>query len=508
MPRTLYGKLAAALLALLGLLGGLYLALTVAMTRLHLQEVQQRLNAPLAASIVADQTLMLDRQINQPALEGTFHTLMVINPAIEVYLVDPAGEILAFSAPPGEVERERIALEPVRRFLKGDADYPLFGDDPRDRTGQKIFSAAPITGGHGVDGYLYIVLGGQRYDSIAELFEGSYVFRLGAGMAAGGLLLALAAGFLSFHWLTRRLRRLGGVIEAFKQGDRQQAVSLPGWRRDPGGDEIDQLGVALEQMSRRIVDQLQDLRHADAARRELVMQVSHDLRTPLAALQGYLETMLIKQDELSYAEGRRQLELALRHGQRLGRLVDELFELATLESRPELQFEAFSLGELVQDVTQKFRLEAERKQVRLRTEIPADTPFVSADIGLIERVLDNLIDNAIKYTPAGGTIRFTVVPGPTGVEASLSDTGPGIPAEDLAHIFDRFYRVDDHGHRAVAGTGLGLTIARRILQLHGSAIRVASRLGAGTTFSFQLPVSRVAPGSRERVAGERFAKLA
>ncbi len=295
---------------------------------------------------------------------------------------------------------------------------------------------------------------------------------------------------MSFNWLTRRLRRLSAAVETFKQGQFQAAMTLGPWRRGPRGDEIDELGLTVEQMSQRIVEQIRELRHADATRRELIANISHELRTPLTSLQGYLETLLMKEDQLSEAERRHYLDLAAKHGQRLSQLIAELFELAMLESQGrELHFEAFSLAELVQDVAQKFELETEKHGLTLETEIPSGAPFVSGDIALIERVLENLIENAIKYTPQGGRIRLSLVPGPGHIAARVSDTGVGIPADEIPHIFERFYRVEKSRGVGPGGTGLGLAIARRILELHGSAIAVESKPGDGTSFSFELPTA-------------------
>jgi two-component system OmpR family sensor kinase len=505
MPRTLYGRLALTLLALLLLAGALHLALVIHTTRRHVQEVTQRLHQPLAANIVTDRTLMLDAGIDQAALDDVLHMLMVVNPSIEVYLTDPDGALVAFSAPPGEVVRERIDLAPVAAFLDGDTDFPLLGDDPREARGRKIFSAAPITDEGGrLHGYLYIVLGGQHYDSVAGMFEQSEVFRLGLGLAVLGLLITLIVGFLAFHWLTRRLRRLSGIVRAFERVGHAQAISLPDWQRGAGADEIDQLGIALEQMSARIAGHLRDLERVDTARRELVAQVSHDLRTPLAALQGYLETLLIKRDRLAMHELCEHLEQALRHARRLGHLIDELFELATLQSDDaELRPEPFSLAELAQDVAQKFQLSAEAKPVRLEVEVGETAPFVAADISRIERVLDNLLDNAIKYTPPGGVVRVGVTAEPDQVEVAVSDDGPGIAEADLERIFELFQRAEGEATRGIEGTGLGLAIARRILELHGAQLKVASRIGAGSRFWFRLPA--LAATSRERSGADQYA---
>ena len=490
MARTLYGKLVAALFALVATISLIYVGLTVTTTRLYLQEVNQKLNQTLAASIVAETPLLHGGTVDQAAFEGLFHSLMVINPNIELYLLGPDGVILSYNAPPGRVRRGRVSLAPIRAFIDGAEAFPIRGDDPRDPQGRKVFSAAELREGPRLAGYLYVVLGGEAFDSVARMIQDSYILRLAVGVGLASLALALIAGLVSFNWLTRRLRRLSAAVEAFKQGEFQAAMSLGPWRRGPRGDEIDELGITVEQMSQRIVDQIRQLRHADATRRELIANISHELRTPLTSLQGYLETLLIKEGTLSEAERRHYLDLAAKHGKRLSQLTAELFELAMLESQgTELHFEPFSLAELVQDVAQKFELEAEKHGLVLETEIPAGAPFVSGDIALIERVLENLIENAIKYTPQGGRIRLALVPGPGRIAARVSDTGVGIPADEIPHIFERFYRVEKSRGEGPEGTGLGLAIARRILELHGTAIVVESKPGNGTSFSFELPTA-------------------
>ena len=486
-PRSLHGKLVAAMVALITVTGLSFVALALTTTRLYLEEVNQRLHRTLAENLVAENDLVRDEAINHEALEHAFHNLMIVNPGIEVYLLDADGRIIAFSAPPGKVRRERIDLRPVAAFLSGGSSFPIRGEDPRDPAGHKVFSAAPVMDRGVLAGYLYVVLGGEAYDSVARVFQSSYILRFAAGAAAAGLIVALGAGVLAFVWLTRRPRRLSAAVEAFRQSDFQEPLKLRGWRPDPKGDEIDRLALTVERMSERIVQQIAQLRGADTARRDMVANISHDLRTPLTSLQGYLETILMKGVTLSTDDRRHYVELALKHSRRLGQLTEELFELAKLESeQAPVQFETFSLAELVQDVAQKFRLEADQRQIALDTEIPQDATLVSADIALIERVLENLIENALRYTPKGGRVRLSLHPGAGRIEASISDTGRGIPADELPHIFERFYRVEKARGDALDGTGLGLAIVHRILELHGSLIEVESELGVGTKFRFAL----------------------
>lgn len=487
MPRSLYGKLALALLLLVILIGWIYGVIGFYVTDLYGQEALQKIHRSLAADLIEEGLLDEDGTVDPAGLEHVIHMLMVINPSIEVYVLDPDGRILAFSAPPDVVEREHVDLGPIRAYLAPGSRLPIRGDDPRDRAGAKVFSAAPIGDPETPGGYVYVVLGGQLYDNVTQMLAGSYVLRLAAAGLVAGLLFAFAAGLLLFRRITRRLRALDSRVSSFgrhRPGDGSARDRAPS---GTGADEIDRLSASFEAMAGRIDEQLRGLEEGDRMRRELVANVSHDLRTPLAALHGYLETLALKGDRLAPEDRARYLEIACDHSSKLGKRVAELFELAKLdarETRP--QRERFSLAELVQDVLQKFRIEAGRKNVRLLTERDHDLPFVTADIAMIERVLENLLANAIRHTPVDGRITVTIDRDGDAIRLRVRDTGDGIPPEELPHVFERFYRCK-HDERD-EGSGLGLAIAKRIVVLHGGTIRAASEPGEGAIFTIRLPL--------------------
>ncbi|OQW30074.1 MAG: hypothetical protein A4E19_11000 [Nitrospira sp. SG-bin1] len=493
MFTTLYGKLAAVLIGLFGLIGAGTILLTLYATRLYFQEVNQKLNQTLAERIVSEQILMQEGRVNEAALKEIFHSLMVINPSIEVYLLDGRGSILTFSAPPEKVKRERISLDPIERFLSGAEDFPILGDDPRDLTRRKIFSAFPVqTLGGDIEGYLYVILGGEEFDSVAQVLEGSYILRVSTWAIVATLLFALLTALLMFKLLTRRLRMLAFAMETFKRSNFSESSDLPHQSRlqqtiTERRDEIDELGATFAHMSDRIRQQVHQLKQTDQLRRELVANVSHDLRTPLTSLQGYLETLSLKEGSLSPEEQRKYLGIAIAHSERMGKLIGELFDLAKLNSlEMALHLESFSLGELAHDVVQKLTWLAGKHEVTLQAEIRENLPFVSADIGLIERVLENLIENAIRHTPRNGTVMVILNPDGQELVVQVSDTGCGIALEDLPHIFDRYYQVEHNQQKNSTGAGLGLAITKRILELHGSTIEVRSILNGGTTFTFRL----------------------
>lgn len=489
MLKTLYGRFAVVLLVLFCSIGLLYIVLTLFTTRMYLQEVNQKFNRALARHLVTDRLLMKGGEINHEALKELFHMLMVVNPSIEIYLLDPNGTILTFSAPSEKVKRSRISLEPVKRFLSETDAFPILGDDPRDVERKKVFSVSPIPASGELEGYLYIVLRGEEYDSVVEMLQGSYIVRLSLWAALAGLLFALLTGLLVFSLLTRRVRLLVSTMEAFAKSDFSEQRNVPLAVESPrhNSDEIDRLVTTFNQMVQRILQQVTKLKESDTLRRELVANVSHDLRTPLASLHGYLETLLIKEGKLTAEEQRKFLDIAVKQSERLRQLVGELFELAKLDSREtQVHCEPFSLAELVQDVMQKFQLAADQKRIRLQTNCRADLPFALADIGLIERALENVIQNALRYTPIGGTVTVALTHEANKVTVQISDNGCGIAEQDLPYIFDRFYRVDKL--QRTDGAGLGLAITRSILELHGCTIEAHSTLNAGTKICFQLPV--------------------
>jgi len=488
--KSLYSKLAAVLTGLFFLVGLAIIIVTIFSTDMYQQEVNQRLNRQLAEQIVATKLLIQNNRVNQEALEEIFHMLMVINPIIEIYLLDPEGNILAFSAAPGKVKRKRVGLEPIRELLEGVATLPVVGDDPRNPSGNKVFTVARIPGQSKLQGYLYVILGGETYDTIVQKLKASYILQLSAWMIFASLLFALIAGLILFASLTGRLKRLAIVMDAFRSGVSHQPIESPSDKENHTADEIDRLGSTFTEMAARIEAQVAQLKQSDALRRELIANVSHDLRTPLANLQGYIETLLLKEDSLSKRDRRTYLETAIRYCKRLGKLVSELLELAKLDTYDiSAKRESFNLSELAQDVVQKFQLKVKEKQIALSIKGEKNLPFVNADIGLIERVLENLIENAIQNTPSGGSVRLVLIPQNDNISVQVSDTGYGIPAEEQAHIFNRFYKLDESRKSEPGHSGLGLAITKKILEIHDRSIEVASALGSGTTFTFQLPVT-------------------
>lgn len=351
---------------------------------------------------------------------------------------------------------------------------------------------------------MFVVIGALLVGVSQHMPELRQLIALGAELLAAAIAFALLAALLMFNLLTRRLHLLALEIDAFRDSRFTRPRRL-GWAR-ADGDEIDRLAFAFGDLSDRISRQIAELERHDVQRRELLANVSHDLRTPLTLMQGYLETLLLRDSSMSRAEARSCLEVATRHAERLGRLVADLFELAKLDGpADQIAREVFSLSELAQDIAQKFALHAQVRDQRIEARLSGPAPNaavpVLGDIGLVERALENLVENALRHTPEGGSVGIDVLREGRRARISVCDTGCGIAREDLPHVFDRYFqapRVENGEPTAAHGrddgatrhhAGLGLAITRRIVALHGGTIRVDSTPGQGTVFSFDLPLA-------------------
>ncbi|VVP13803.1 Adaptive-response sensory-kinase SasA [Pseudomonas fluorescens] len=481
MRLTLTQRLSLVFAVLLLLCCGTSAWMQVRSSQMHELEVVQGLSRNLAQHIAHDTVLMDANGLMPDAVRELFGKLMQVNPSVEVYLLDTEGTIVGSAAPEGRIRRQRVDLAPIQRLLKGNA-LPILGDDPRSADGRKVFSAAPLQVNGKPAGYLYVVLLGEERDRLAE--QGATGAALNTALSSIALvaLLCLIAGLAAFALITRPLRRLTENVSRFDIDGPPMPPPAP-VEKPASHDEIAVLDATFRQMQARLSEQWRSLTRQDQERRELVANISHDLRTPLASLHGYLETLSLKDATLSPADRRRYLGIALDQSRKVGGLAQSLLELVRLEHgfvQPVL--ECFSLTDLVQDIFQKFELTAEARRVELKASFTPKVTTACADLGLIERVLTNLFDNALRHTPPGGEIELSLRPQGSFVEVTVSDTGPGIAPELREGLFLRPFNIGG----ARRDGGLGLRIVHRILQLHGREIQLIDITGRGASFRFSL----------------------
>ncbi|WP_435952228.1 sensor histidine kinase [Dryocola sp. BD626] len=451
------------------------------------QAVIQQISGDLAQHINQSYPLLGQDGLNRDSVRTLFDHLMAVNPSVEVYLLDNQGNIVGDGAPPGHIKRPRIDLEPIQTALSSH-EFPVYGDDPRSLDGKKVFSVAPMRQDGEIKGYLYVILLGEKYTALSSDAQFNALLKIVLLSISLVALLGLIVGGLAFRWITRPLRELSRQVRELETGgmEEMKAMAALPLQADRGSDEINLLRQGVISMARRIAEQWHRLAQQDQLRREFIANISHDLRTPLTSLHGYLESLSVMSATLSEADKKRYLEIALAQSQKVGTLAQSLFELARLEYgvvKP--QKEHFSLSELLQDVFQKFELAAQTRQQQMLADIQPGLPMIDADVGMIERVLTNLLDNAIRHAPEKGTIAVRLWAEGERVLVQVSDNGPGIPQELKEGLFVRPSIASQSRLRV---GGLGLMIVRQMLQLHGSDITLVEKPDSGACFRFALPV--------------------
>ncbi len=482
---SLYWKISAIFILTLVIFAGIALYISVRSANKYSVEVNQKLNWDLASNTVdLIKPKFQNGTVNKEAIADIMHSMMVINPSLEVYLLDPQGRILSYVAPEKVVKLEKVSLAPIQNFFSDIRHNLIFGDDPRNPGEKKTFSAARVVDQSNLTGYIYIVLASQEYVSTAQMVIGSYILGLTIRSIFIILLVSAFVGLFFIWFITKKLNVITEGIREFQSGNFNARIPVK------NNDELDNIGLVFNEMASTISKNIRELKETDEFRKELIGNVSHDLRTPVASIQGYAETLILKKDQIGPDEQLKYLEIIYSSCERLKKLVSDLFDLSKLQTNQvRLNPERFPIAELISDIANKYRIISQKKGISINAFLPTDNPIVEADILLIDRILQNLIDNAIKFCKEGDYINIVIRSEANGkVEISIADSGEGIKPDELPYIFERYYK----GKQYSESTGLGLAIVKKIIDLHHSDIQVFSQPGKGTSFLFHLPTIAVA----------------
>ena len=480
---TLFYKIAGALTLLFLILAFFITKSSIKLSEDYHNEITQGLNKDVSKYIVQEvQGLYDGDSVAQSKMSDLMHHVMATNPATEVYLLDLEGNILKHVAMNKEVKATHVDLVPLETFIEKDGKLFILGDDPKLPGSKKIFSAAPYLHEGNKVGYIYTIVGGNDYDALLKEHQGSYIRKLSVRNILYSLFAALAIGLLTVYLLTRNLNKISNAFKSFQNGNHTARVE------GVEHGEMGLLATTFNDMADTIESNIKELQSVDNLRKELIANISHDLRTPIASIRGFIETIMIKGDELNEEEKRRYMEIVLKNSDRLKKLVDDLFELSKLEAEQRsIQPEAIQMAELLQDIADKYRIIAKKKGISINTVYSKDLPLVYADIALIDRALQNIIDNAIEHCKAGDVVSLELIREDELVKISITDTGSGIPPQELPHIFER-YRKGKFLTDSEKGSGLGLAIVKKIMDVHNATIHVKSVLNQGTEFFFRLPI--------------------
>lgn len=474
----------------------------------------QRANAFLER-VSANYDDLLDLQQRQPdEFRAWLRGLVLYEPDTQLYLLDADGTVRVSTGeaklPPGF----KVSIGPVLAAAAiaagSSASGYVMGDDPERMDADAVVAARPlrravIRNDAAATGWLYLVchkseLPASRWAALRKTFAWPALVLICGIVALTTLFATLVIGAV-----TRPLRELTGAVAALSARGLDEGaadaprVLLPTASRD----EFGQLNDAFSMMLATLRRQWSALRRLDHFRREGVSNLSHDLRSPLTATVACLETLESRWTRGAPADGaedRRLVGVALRNTRNAARLVQSLGDLAQLDE-PEFKLarEPIDVGEMLDDIGLRFSGRAADRGVRLVVDVPHDGPAAVApvDVELLERAVANLLDNALKFCPAGGTVTLAARTVTGTIDVSVADTGPGIAPADQAHLFDRFYQSRHSVAPATGegGKGLGLAIVKRIAELHGGTVAVDSAPGRGTRVVLRLPASEAAVAS-------------
>ncbi|MFG6686539.1 sensor histidine kinase [Mariniflexile sp. HNIBRBA6329] len=480
----LFWKITGVFTVLLIVLGIVFVIIASQFSKTYYTDANQKLYGDIAGHLASVTQPFKNGKPDTAVTHDIIHSTMVANPSVEVYLLNPEGVIVDYVVPDTTVHMNKVDMDKVHAWLNGEGKRPL-GDNPKQPDELSIFSVAPVYESGTLSGYVYAVLASAKQREILKSLNSQFYLKLGSYSFFMALVVAFIVGVAIFYLMTNSISKVTATVKRFKEGDYSARIE----EHDRG--DLGMLSTTFNEMADVIVDNFDKITATDKYRQELIANISHDLRTPLSIIQGYIETLMIKMDNLSEADREKYLDIMHDKTKKLSVLVDQLFQYAKLEAnlvKPEK--EPFLLNELVSDILMAYKFKAEEKSITLQLEASQKLPTVFADIALTERVFQNLLDNAMKFTPEGGSIVIKLKESKSHVKVEIVDTGIGIAAEEITHIFERHKQL---GKDRVAkkGMGIGLAIVKKILELHQTNIDVSSKVGEGSVFWFDLPIGQM-----------------
>jgi signal transduction histidine kinase len=470
----IFRRIGVLIFAIVSALSILFIVVTYMATTDYYQSSTQILNKEVAAHIAKFSSPYGPGGIDKRKADSVFYNAMIISPNVEVYFLDTTGKVLYYHAADSLIKVRQVPLENVRQYLKTPTTQ-ITDVDPKDPDHPKIFSAAEVWNGKQMIGYIYVILVSKEYRNVADV-----VFRSKAGGLAIKVFIIVILTTLIFSLLyTSRLQgrfnRVIAVLNRFKDGDLNVRFDAD------TKDEFFPISEAFNKMASMLEANFNQQRELENDRRNFLVNISHDLRTPLAVARGYAETLLIQKGETSSLEGK-HLELVNSKIQMVEKLVLQLFELSKMESVNFVPVkEPFIFSEILQEVIAGAELQARQKNITIHCLNCEDPAYIKADAGMMERVVQNLLENAVKYTDLNGSISITLSQEKNQLLVGITNNGPQLPPELIEWINTE----GDVLAKRPAQTGLGMALVKQILKLHDFSI-AAGVMGDENYFLLKL----------------------
>ncbi|AZG33789.1 MULTISPECIES: sensor histidine kinase [Shewanella] len=445
-------------------------------------QIQQSLHLQLAEHMAHINPLLSQGITSDAALKEAFHDFMLLGPSFEIYTLDPDGKVIAYDAKEEKIKIHRVDTAIIQQFLNGD-NLPVLGTDPRSEDTHKIFSASKLITEDGLhSGYLYVIIGGEDYDSWQTLINAENQPKIWGATIGFWIIFALVLFVILLRYFTRPIQKLAQDLTELKNTPMSDKLILP--QRYRGSLEISLLSHHINHLLQEIQLQQQQVKRQQQAKHDFLLHLSHDLKTPLTALLGYIDTWLIlPENERDQA----LIQYAANSGQTLQQLLAQLLELAALENgQIDAQLQQVNLSELLCDIEQTFTPRAKKLGVQLDFDINHASQIYT-DPALMRRILNNLVDNALRYTPAGGKIQIINALHNGQQWLTVRDTGAGMHQHEVDALKQlSMTTLSFEANQSLPQLGVGLAIVRQLLGLLKCRIEIDSQPGVGSEFKIEL----------------------
>lgn len=481
---SIFRRITIMVFLLITILGVLFIAITYLSTKHYHQASTQLLNKDVAAHIAKFTSPFDKNGINKQKADSVFKDAMVISPSAEVYFLDTAGKVIAFHAPEKDIRLWKVPLNNLQTYIRDSGKNYIKAPDPKDPGNSKIFSASEVVESGAKLGYIYVILGSKESENIIDVLLSSHISNLAIKTFIAIILLSIVISFIYLNRIRRSFNRMIDVLERFEQGDFTARFDI---KKE---DELAPVTEAFNKMADLLSSNIQKLTKSEQERKDFIATISHDLRTPLSIARGFTETLLIKGEghELNPQQRKEYVQLVLFKIEQVEVMVKQLFELSKMEA---VEFNAapepFVLSEIVQETVNTFQLMAQEKTIDLRCTQCQYHVWIKADIGMMERVVQNLMDNAVKSTPAGGNVYIALTVEGNELNFAIKNTGDALP-EDLVYWINNFKGKANLFVNRPAKLGLGLLIVQKALHMHGSSLKAYTMPAGGNIFTFSLPI--------------------
>ncbi|HYE54710.1 MAG TPA: HAMP domain-containing sensor histidine kinase [Chitinophagaceae bacterium] len=478
----IFRRISVLVFVLITVLSVLFIIITYLSATHFYKASTQRLNREVAAHIAKFTSPFEGSGINKQIADSVFFNAMVINPSIEVYFLDTAGKVMYYQSPDSTIYHWQVPLAPIKKYIRSGGTQYITGLDPKSPGEEKVFSATEVTSQSKSLGYIYVVLGGKEHGNVTDMLFGSHVGGLAIKAFVVVIILSLLISFYYISRLQKNYREILSVLDRYRGGDLSARFDVK------RSNEFAPITESFNHMAEQLSENLNRLRTSEKERKDFVANISHDLRTPLAVAKGYTETLLnnvdtqkpLTEQEIEYTR------LVLKKIDQVEKMVMQLFELSKMESLETTpRCEPFIFSEVLEELVMSYEQTAKEKSIQLSCTGCQETYWVNADIRMMERVIQNLMDNAIKYTPEHGSIHVSLELRENKLIASFENTGNSLPGAIVQWVNDEdgFEKTLRPG----GSSGLGLPIVKKILSMHQFPFSVQTAFNFNR-FIFRMPL--------------------